>query len=92
MLYVLSAWQRTPRRDPLQRAYRIFCRRLARAGVSRASYEGPLAFSKRSGELRPDLAESIQAITGLYLRLRYGDEAAPSSVRELQRLVADFRP
>jgi transglutaminase-like putative cysteine protease len=92
LLYSLSTWQRRPRPDPLLRAYRKFCRRLARAGVVRAPAEGALAFGARGGELRPDLAEPIQAITDLYVRLRYGDESAPAQSKELRRLVARFRP
>lgn len=92
LFYMVSARRRTPRADPLERTYRIFCRRLARAGVTRVPYEGALAFGERSRQLRPDLAESIQSITELYLRLRYGDDAASSQVRELGRRVAHFRP
>ena len=92
LLYSLSAWQRTRRPDPLRRAYRIFCRRLARAGIARAPYEGALAFGQRSAELRPDLAEPITTITDLYLRMRYGGEVAASLAQELRRRVARFRP
>ncbi len=38
-------------RDPVERAWMAFCKRLARAGAARAPYEGPLDYGKRAADL-----------------------------------------
>lgn len=61
--------------DPVLRLYRRFCRKLERRGIRRDAHEGPLDFARRVARERPELAGASQAITDLYLALRYG--AAP---------------
>jgi transglutaminase-like putative cysteine protease len=76
--------------DPAQRAYRAFCRKLARAGVVRGRSEGPLDFARRACAARPQAAGAVEEITRLYLALRYGD--APSAgARELRSRVRALR-
>ena len=89
-LYVIATRQRAPRPDPVQRAYRDFCRKLARVGLVRAPQEGPLAYSERGSQLLPQHAEAIHAITALYLRLRYGDHEDPGLRAELVRHIDSF--
>jgi transglutaminase-like putative cysteine protease len=76
--------------DPVQHAYRAFCRKLARAGVVRGSSEGPLDFARRACAARPQAAGAVQEITHLYLALRYGG-APPAGARELRSRVRAFR-
>lgn len=77
--------------DPVQRSYQRFCRKLERRGIARRAHEGALDFAARLARERPDLAAVGDAVTTLYLELRYG--AAPASTRlvELQRTVRHFR-
>ena len=75
--------------DPVQHAYRVFCRKLGRAGVVRGPGEGPLDFARRACAARPKAAQGVEEITRLYLALRYGD--APSAgARELRSRVRAF--
>jgi transglutaminase-like putative cysteine protease len=94
VLLVLTAMTllqlRRGRPDPVQRAYRAFCRKLARAGLVRGRSEGPLDFARRAGAARPQAAGAVQEITGLYLALRYGD-APPAGARELHNRVRALR-
>jgi len=76
--------------DPVQRAWRAFCRKLARAGIERADSEGPLAFAQRVCALRPALADAVQDITSRYLALRYASAPA-SGTRDLRSRVRAFR-
>ena len=76
-------------RDPAVRAYRRFQRKLARAGLTRATGEGPLDFAHRVVAARPDLAEPVEHITGLYVELRYGRE--PQDPGFLNQAVAAFK-
>ncbi len=77
--------------DPVQRAYARFCRRLARRGLGRQAHEGPLDFAHRVRAERPDLARDADAITHLYLGLRYGKTATATTLNELVRRVRAFR-
>jgi hypothetical protein len=79
-------------RDPVQRAYAKYCRRLERRGLSRAAHEGPLDFLRRIARERPDLERECEPIAHLYARLRYGADAPRSALQELVRRVRAFRP
>lgn len=79
-------------RDPVMRAYGRFRARLARRGVVDDPAEGPLAFAARARAARPELADAIDAITALYVDMRYGAGSPPGGLRRLRRAVATFRP
>lgn len=57
--------------DPAKTYYDVFCNKLAKAGLPRKSYEGPLAFAQRISEIRKDLKHEIINITDLYIVIRY---------------------
>jgi transglutaminase-like putative cysteine protease len=87
------AWEFRPRRaDPVAASYRQFQRRLARQGIECAVGEAPRDFAQRVQRLRPDLAAIAQAITELYLRLRYLPAPAARDLSRLRGLVQRFRP
>lgn len=77
--------------DPVQRIYQRFCRKLERRGIVRRTHEGALDFATRLARERPDLASVGEAVTTLYLELRYGAAPAPARLVELQRAVRHFR-
>ena len=83
---------RAARPDPITAAYARFCERLAKRGVKRHPSEGPETFRRRALAARPELAPAIDAISALYIRLRYGDSAHGDDAVRLQRAVAEFRP
>jgi len=83
---------RASRPDPVSAAYSRFCERLARRGVARHPSEGPDAFRKRATTARPELASSINSISALYIRLRYGEAAHATDALQLKREVSGFSP
>ena len=89
LTYTFYGW-RAPRRDPVQQAYLKFCRKLARAGLTRAPHEGAQDFAERCARQRPDLQTAIVRITQLYQQLRYGAAADNHERRQLARQVAAF--
>lgn len=91
LAYAGLRWRQRYARDPVVRAWQRFCARLARRGLAREADEGPLAFAERVAHQRPDLAESVWAISRLYAMLRYGPIHLPSAVRQLQQSVQRFR-
>jgi hypothetical protein len=90
----LIAWHsgrgvRAARADPLARAYLRLCRRLARRGLAREPYQGPLSFAARVRSRRPDLAAEVTPLLERYARLRYGPEPAQrADVAQFAKAVA----
>lgn len=79
-----------PPADPLARAYARLCTKLARAGVTRNAYEGPLDYATRIAGDRPDLALRAQPLLARYAQLRYGaisGEAAATAIAAFGRVV-----
>jgi hypothetical protein len=58
---------------PEVRAWRRFCARLGRLGVSRQPWEGPLALADRAARERPALAPLARRAAAHYAELRYGN-------------------
>ena len=77
--------------DAAARHYAQFCARLAKAGIRREPQEGPDDFAQRAMALRPDLTPDIDAITRLYIDLRYGT-SQPDGLSRLAAHVSKFRP
>ncbi|MGQ9424704.1 transglutaminase TgpA family protein [Gilvimarinus sp. F26214L] len=72
--------QRAPR-DPGEKLYRRFLRRLGTQGIARRGDEGPRALAERVQQERPDLADWATEVTESFERYAYGD-----NVQELPRL------
>ena len=64
--------------------------------MTRHPSEGPDAFRTRACAARPELAQPIDSISELYIRLRYGEigrtTAHAADLVQLQREVKSFRP
>ena len=90
LLALVMMRRRRPPADPASRAYRRFCGRLARAGITRRAAEGPLDFATRAITIRPQLRESVERITALYVAARYADDHG--ALLDFKRAVRAFRP
>ena len=73
-LLLVTAWALFQRRrlTPAQRLWRRFCQRLARRGITRAPWEGPLDFTARAARECPDLAPLVRRAASHYAALHYG--------------------
>ncbi len=93
MTLVLLAWslRRLSRPDPVQRAWRAFCRKLARRGLERAPNEGPRDYATRAARALPAARRGILRIGALYIGLRYGRHASAAGVARLRRMVRELR-
>lgn len=93
VLLLVALWSLPARKaiDPAQRAWRRYCAELARRGVTRAAWEGPLAFAQRVASERPDLAASTSEAAACYAALRYG-RAGGEQLRRLQRCRYELPP
>jgi len=73
---------------PVENLYATFCHSMARRGIPRASWEGPLAYTDRVAEAFPDDRLAIQRVGSLVAHARYGPQAADAAtVESLQSLL-----
>lgn len=79
------------RNDPALRLYRQFCRKLSKAGIDIGVGDGPNTLAERAKKLRPDLAEQIEGITAIFVRLRYESLAQANDLQALKTLIASLR-
>ena len=75
------------RRDPVQRAWLAFCRKLDAQGVRRVPSEGPRDFAERAARHLPRAAEAIRSIAQRYIALRYGAGDDARQVSALRQAV-----
>lgn len=78
--------------DPVQQLWLAFCKKLAAAGLNRASHEGPRDFTGRAALRFPDAAGAILSVGERYIALRYGAARPQTEIAELKRSVKEFRP
>jgi transglutaminase-like putative cysteine protease len=88
----LLVHDRPPRREASVLAWDRFCAKLASSGLVRAPHEGPLDFLARVRQSKPEAAAAAEEITRRYVEARYGSGASREELRNLSRLVREFRP
>jgi transglutaminase-like putative cysteine protease len=79
--------KRPRQQDPVQRDYQRFCNKLAKLGLIRGGNEGPVDFARRAGEALPQHRAKINAITQLYIQIRYQQKTAGSRLSEFKQAV-----
>jgi hypothetical protein len=72
--------------------YNRFLRKMSRAGLPKAAYQGPLDYAGSVARRLPALQPEIDAITDRYVRLRYGRGGSNRDLQGLRRCVQRFRP
>ncbi|MDX1375589.1 MAG: DUF3488 and transglutaminase-like domain-containing protein [Burkholderiales bacterium] len=90
---LLLAWslRNLARRDPVQRAWLAFCRKLDARGVRRAPHEGPRDFAERAAVRQPQAAGAIRAIAQRYIALRYGGQGDAREIGALRQAIRRLR-
>lgn len=83
--------RRSPAEDQISRAWRLFAKKLSKAGLVPAPGQGPVGFASDCAARRPDLSPAIELIMDLYINLRYKQqaEARPS---DLIARIKEFSP
>lgn len=93
VLAAIAAWVLTPRPhpDPAQRAWSRFCARMARYGLPREPWQGPLDYAAYVSATSPDLAAIANEAAAAYIAARYGSandgglERLHEAIRKLPR-------
>ncbi|WP_226647933.1 DUF3488 and DUF4129 domain-containing transglutaminase family protein [Microbulbifer variabilis] len=73
------------KRPVVERLYAVFCKRMARAGITRRPGEAPRDFAGRIAERKPQLAEFARRVTDAFERAAYGGDK--EALMELRRLL-----
>ena len=90
-LFVLIRQQRRQSVDPVQKLWKRFCRKLARAGYPRQDWEGPVDYATRLSA-QPGLPrQDVEQIVNLYTGLRYGRVHSRSAIASFRDYVRRFR-
>ncbi len=76
--------------EPARKYYDIFCKKMAKAGLARKSYEGPIDYAQRVSESRQDLKNETQNITNLYVLIRYCSDN--NKLLQLKAAIKSFTP
>jgi hypothetical protein len=79
------------RPDPVQKAWQLFCSKLAARGVVRAAHEGPRDYAARAARALPAARLPILRIGALYIAVRYGERNSAPAAARLRRLVRELR-
>ena len=91
-LLVFQKWMtRKPSISPVENLYAAFCRNMARRGIPRAAWEGPLAYTERVAEAFPDDKLAIHRVGSIVAHARYGptpvNPATPHDLKSLLTLI-----
>jgi transglutaminase-like putative cysteine protease len=93
-----SVWifrRRSGQTDEPRRIYDRFCRKLGKIGIPRNPGQGPLDYAAAVSAVRKDLASEVNAITEMYISLRYArdeDEELKNFKTRVRRFAPKGRP
>jgi transglutaminase-like putative cysteine protease len=81
-----------PRRtDPLVALWQTYRHKLARAGIDIAGWQGPDTLRHQALQAYPAMAAELNAITRLYVQLRYGRRQDARQLAALKRRIGALR-
>jgi transglutaminase-like putative cysteine protease len=89
---IFRKWiKRQPPLSPVEDLYASFCRNMAQRGIPRATWEGPLSYTRRVAEAFPEQDQAIRNVGSIVARSRYGpapvESTAPAELKSLLLLL-----
>jgi hypothetical protein len=78
--------------DSVLKIYGRFVDKMARAGIPKASHQGPLDYGRLLMTRYPALEQDVAAIIGRYIGLRYGREPDLDALKAFRLRVRRFNP
>lgn len=87
-LYIFKKIPKTT--EPAKKYYNIFCAKLAKIGLPRYAYEGPIDYAQRVSAERQDLKKEVLDITDLYVFIRYCSDN--NKLLNLKAAIKSFTP
>ena len=83
--------RRQEKPDPRDALIRMFCSKMARAGLPRNTGEGILDFARRVSAERPQMAQEAMEIANAYVALRY-EGRTQQGIEDLRRQIRRLTP
>lgn len=77
--------------DKELKQYQLFCKKLAKAGFHKNQGETAQSFSSYIQQQRPDLADKVEKITALFIKIRYQQSPTKEDNLLLKTLICDFK-
>lgn len=90
MMMILFRGKITDHRDPAKKLWDKFLRKLVRRGVTCKPGDGPQTIARHAGQILTEQQDSINLISAIYIKVRYGKVVSPEQLRTLKKLIADF--
>ena len=90
LLSILKPWQQQPV-EPVIKYYQLFCKKLAKCAIVKTPEEGPKDFAERAMKSLPNQKSSIERISQLYIKIRYGSSHSDNELEQMKGLVKKFR-
>jgi transglutaminase-like putative cysteine protease len=78
---------RRPALNPVEKFYAKFCRTMARRGLPRNAWEGPLAYTQRLAAAFPEERSGLEQVGRIVAATRYGSAPMPEVRHELKKLA-----
>jgi len=91
LLIFMMFYKKNSSEDLVLSIYKRFCSKIAKKGLEIATGESAKKFAQRCVHKFPHLANQIDAITTLYLQIRYGKLKSPHQIAKLKSLVSSFK-
>ncbi len=91
VLALILFHRQRPNLDQAQIYYAKACLQLTKMGLVRQNNEGANDFAKRVNARLPQLKESFENITQLYVKIRYGKEPGKLNLQQLKASASAFR-
>lgn len=79
-------------KDAVKKYYLKFCGKLARVGIAKPPNQGAIHFAQHIADYRPDLKQSVDDITALYVQLRYRPDTDDHALKQFIAVVRAFKP
>ncbi|MGB5568705.1 MAG: transglutaminase domain-containing protein, partial [Sedimenticolaceae bacterium] len=89
-VYLVARLPRPRRIDPLPVLWQGFLRKVHRAGVQTAPWQGPDTVCTLATKTFPDASRQLSAINRMYVQLRYGRQSDPQQIRALRRHIREL--
>ena len=79
------------RKPPVIAAYDRVCAKLAKVGIKRASYEGPMDFMERIARERPALVNAARPVLQAYAAARYSPPETGANLARFMKMARQFK-
>jgi hypothetical protein len=88
MFALMMLWRlRAHRVEEVQKLWLRFCRAMAARGLPRKPSEGPRDYAARISRTWPHLAQRVEPLSTLYIRMRYGEQRTALHLAQLRNLI-----